>query len=243
MIKPGNSSDRKAPVRRRSWLWLLLVLLIPAFGVIAWLEPDEQDLFELCSTQGKPVIYRSVEAEGYFYGSATDCWGCWNYLENTDYKFIEFTISDQKVWGPIQEPGIYRATRIPAGSPQCDAKLTSFYTKTQRRREEFERNNWCFQLERLDGREARYGYYYEGLGAVSRSPVTGSSITAARSFFLDHERGEILAETTDYGLAKYPFFQVSSFRSRGVCNDFADKLGFRSFNRQEVIKPGREISP
>ncbi len=208
MIKPGNSSDRKALVRRRSWLWLLLVLLIPAFGVIAWLEPDEQDLFELCSTQGKPVIYRSVEAEGYFYGSATDCWGCWNYLENTDYKFIEFTISDQKVWGPIQEPGIYRATRIPAGSPQCDAKLTSFYTKTQRRREEFERNNWCFQLERLDGREARYGYQYRrGWEQLVSSPVTGSSIVSSRLLSWIMRITRYLPKPRTFGLGKISLFR------------------------------------
>ena len=242
MSRVEDASTRKPEGKRRPWRRLLLVLLVPVFLVIAWLEPDEEDLFELCSTQGKPTIYRTVEAEGYFFGSAGDCWGCWNYLENTDYKFIEFTISDEKVWGPINKPGIYRASRIEARSPQCDEKLTAFYTKTQQRREEFERNNWCFQLERFDERRARYGYYHEGLGTLFSSPVTGSSISAARSFFLDHASGDILAETTDYSLVKYPFFQVSSFRSSKVCNDFADQLGFRGVNRQEVIKPGKEHS-
>ena len=216
MVSAENCSDAKARCKRRPWRWLLATLLVSVGVATAWLEPDEDDLFELCSTQGKPTIYRSVVAEGYFYGSATDCWGCWNYLQNTDYKFIEFTISDYRVWGPIQEPGIYRATRIDDGSPQCDEELTAFYTKTQLRREEFKRNNWCFQLERLERMKARYGYYYEGLGVVDASPITGSSISAARSFFMDHENDQILGETTDFGLVKYSFFQVSSFRSRRV---------------------------
>ena len=80
------------------------------------------------------------------------------------------------------------------------------------------------------------------LGVVDASPITGSSISAARSFFIDHENDQILGETTDFGLVKYPFFQVSSFRSRRVCNDFVDRLGHRGLKKQEVIKPGKEIS-
>jgi hypothetical protein len=235
-----DTASRSPRSKRPPLRWVLVALLVPVGFLIAWLEPDEEDLFELCSTQGMPTIYRSVEADGYFFGSVSDCWGCWNYIENTDYKFIEFTISDEKVWGPIKKPGIYRASRIDASSPLCDEELTAFYTKTLQRREEFERNNWCFQLQRFDERQARYGYYHGGLGTLVSSPITGSSISAARSFFVDHESDEILAETTDYSLVKYPFFQVSSFRSSKVCNDFADQLGFRSLNRQEVIKPRRE---
>jgi hypothetical protein len=242
MADGNNASRTRGRGERLRLRWLLGALLVPVGFVIAWFEPNEEDLFELCSTQGMPTIYRSVEAEGYFHGSAKDCWGCWNYLENTDYKFIEFNISDEKVWGPINEPGIYRATRIQAGSPQCDEKLTKFYKKTELRRQSFERNNLCFQLEKFEDRQARYGYYHEGLGAVATNPVTGTTISAARSFFLDHETNETLADTTDYGLTKYPFFQVSSFSTRRVCNDFADQLGLRGLNRQEVIKPRKEHS-
>jgi len=235
----STSLDGKKRKSRRRWLWLLV--LAPAFGVIAWLEPDEEDLFELCSTQGRPTIYRSVEAEGYYDGATEDCWGCWNYLANTDYTFIEFSIIDDKAWGPINEPGIYRASRIPDDSPECDEKLTSFYTKTRLRREEFERRKCCFALEKFDARQARYGYYSEGLGRVSSSPITGSSISASRIYYRDHDNDEILAESTDYALAKYPFFRVSSFRSVKVCNDYIEQLGVRGLDRQEVIKPRRSV--
>ena len=103
MARFEDAATSKPQGKRRPWRRVLVALLIPVGFVIAWLEPDEEDLFELCSTQGKPTIYRTVEAEGYFFGSASDCWGCWNYLENTDYKFIEFNISDEKVWGPIRK--------------------------------------------------------------------------------------------------------------------------------------------
>lgn len=237
----STNRDSSKPKSRRRWLWFGLLVLAPVFVVIAWLEPDEEDLFELCSTQGKPTIYRSVSAEGYYDGAADDCWGCWNYLANTDYTFIEFSITDDKAWGPINEPGIYRASRIPDDSPQCDEKLTNFYTKTRLRREEFERRKWCFALEKFDVRQARYGYYSEGLGRVTSSPITGSSISASRIYYRDNGNGEILAESTDYALAKYPFFRVSSFRSVKVCNDFVDRLGKRGINRQEVIIPSKEL--
>ncbi len=232
----------KKPKSRRRWPWFGLLVLAPVIVVIAWLEPDEEDLFELCSTEGRPTIYRSVVAEGYYDGSAEDCWGCWNYLANTDYTFIEFSITDDKAWGPINEPGIYRASRIPNDSPECDEKLTKFYTKTRLREEEFQRGKLCFALERFDARQARYGYYHEGLGILSRSPITGSSISASRIYYRDHDTDEILAESTDYSLTKYPFFQVSSFRSHKVCNDFVDKLGVRGLDRQEVIKPRRSVN-
>jgi len=240
MARSENGSDTKARCKRRPLRWLLAALLVSVGVVTAWLEPDEDDLFELCSTQGKPTIYRSVEAEGYFDGAAEDCWGCWNYLENTDYKFIEFKISDEKAWGPINEPGIYRVSRISAGSAECDAKLTAYYTKTQLRREEFERNNWCFQLERFDKRQARYGYYQEGLGEVMNSPITGSSISGGRIFFMDHKDDYLLAQSLDFGLTKFPSFEISSFRTRRVCNDFIDQIGKRSLDREEVVKPCKE---
>ena len=218
MARSENGSDTKARCKRRPLRWLLAALLVSVGVVTAWLEPDEDDLFELCSTQGKPTIYRSVEAEGYFDGAAEDCWGCWNYLENTDYKFIEFKISDEKAWGPINEPGIYRVSRISAGSAECDAKLTAYYTKTQLRREEFERNNWCFQVERFDTRQARYGYYSQGLGVIESSPLSRSSISAKRMFYVDHESDEVIAESTNFSLGKYPFIGLSSFRSKKHCN-------------------------
>ena len=243
MADSGDQSSRRNSGKRKSrrrWLWF--GLLVPVFFVIAWLTYCEEGLFEVCSTQGKPTIYRSVVAEGYYDGAADDCWGCWNYLENTDYTFIEFSLSRQRRdFYPITEPGVYRVSRIQAGSPQCHEKLTAYYTKAQMMRDEFERNNWCFQVERFDTRQARYGYYQEGLGTVASSPITGSSISASRIFFLDHKNGEILADSTDFGLGKYPFFQVSSFRSRKVCNDFIDQLGVRGLDRQEVIKPRRSV--
>ncbi len=148
MADMGSESTNRhssKPKSRRGWLWLGL-LVLALFFVIAWLEPDEEDLFELCSTQGRPTIYRSVEAEGYYDGATDDCWGCWGYLANTDYKFIEFSLSETSAGGfdPITEPGIYRVSRIQEGSPQCHEKLTAYYTKTQMMRDEFERNNWCF---------------------------------------------------------------------------------------------------
>ena len=184
---PRDSGKRKS---RRRWLWF--GLLVPVFFVIAWLEPDEEDLFELCSTQGKPTIYRSVVAEGYYDGAADDCWGCWGYLRNTDYKFIEFSLSrKRRHFDPITEPGIYRVSRIQAGSPQCHEKLTAYYTKAQMMRDEFERNNWCFQVERFDTRQARYGYYREGpWEGLRSSPITGSSIAAKRFYFVDHDTEE-----------------------------------------------------
>ena len=188
----------------------------PVFFVIAWLEPDEEDLFELCSTQGKPTIYRSVVAEGYYDGAADDCWGCWNYLENTDYTFIEFSITDDKTWGPINEPGIYRASRISNDSPQCDEKLTRFYTKTRLRREEFEQRKWCFALEKFDTRQARYGYYSEGLGRVRSSPITGSSISARRLYFVTTIQTRFSPNRLSYSLRKYPFFRISSFRQASL---------------------------
>ena len=240
MTRAQDASTRKPQGKRLPWRRLLLALLVPVVLVIAWLEPNEEDLFELCSTQGKPTIYRTVEAEGYFFGSAGDCWGCWNYLENTDYKFIEFTISDEKVWGPINKPGIYRASRIEASSPQCDEKLTAFYTKTQQRREEFERNNWCFQLERFDERRARYGYQYESLGTVTSSPLTGSYISRQRVTYVDFENDEILAEATNFSLGKFPFIHISSFGTEKHCNTFKDELGMRDLPGQAIIKPIKE---
>ena len=245
MAESGDESSRRDSGKRKSrrrWFWLGLLVLAPVSVVIAWLEPDEDDLFELCSTQGRPTIYRSVEAEGYYDGATDNCWGCWGYLRNTDYKFIEFSLSrKRRHFDPITEPGVYRVSRIQAGSPQCHEQLTAYYTRAQMMRDEFERNNWCFQVERFDTRQARYGYYHEGLGKVASSPLTGSSISASRIFFLDHQNGEILADSTDFGLGKYPFFQVSSFRSRKVCNDFIDQLGVRGLDRQEVIKPRRSV--
>ena len=233
-----DSGKRKS---RRRWPWF--GLLVPVFFVIAWLEPDEEDLFELCSTQGKPTIYRSVVAEGYYDGAADDCWGCWGYLRNTDYKFIEFSLSRKRQpFDPITEPGIYRVSRIQAGSPRCHEKLTAYYTKAKMMRDEFERNNWCFQVERFDARQARYGYYREGLGVVASSPVTGSSIAAKRFYFVDHDTEEILAETTSYSLRKYPFFQISSFGSSKHCNTFKDELGMRDLDRQVVINPVKETN-
>ena len=233
-----DSGKRKS---RRRWPWF--GLLVPVFFVIAWLEPDEEDLFELCSTQGKPTIYRSVVAEGYYDGAADDCWGCWGYLRNTDYKFIEFSLSrKRRHFDPITEPGIYRVSRIQAGSPQCHEKLTAYYTKAKMMRDEFERNNWCFQVERFDARRARYGYYREGLGVVASSPVSGSSIAAKRFYFVDHDTEEVLAETTSYSLRKYPFFQISSFGSSKHCNTFKDELGMRDLDRQVVINPVKETN-
>ena len=227
--------------KRRPWRWVLVALLVPIGLVIAWLEPDEEDLFELCSKQGMPTIYRSVEADGYFDGLTNNCWGCWRYLRNTDYKFIEFSLSKKRPdFDPITEPGVYRVSRIEAGSPQCDRELTEYYTEAKIRREEFERNNWCFRVERFNERKARYGYYQQRLGKFAYSPITGSSISAARIYFLDHEADEILAESTEFGLTKYPFFQVSSFQTRRVCSDFRDRLGKRGIDRQEVIKPSKE---
>jgi hypothetical protein len=239
-----GSSDDAATTnprgKRRLWRWVLVALLVLVGFVIAWLEPDEEDLFELCSTQGMPTIYRSVEADGYFFGSVSDCWGCWNYIENTDYKFIEFTISDEKVWGPIKKPGIYRASRIDASSSLCDEELTAYYTKTLQRREEFERNNWCFQLERFDERQARYGYQYQSLGRVISNPFTGSYISGQRIFYFDYQNDEVLAEATNFSLAKYPFIQVSSFVTEKHCNTFKDELGKRDLPGQAVIKPFKE---
>ena len=244
MADSGDQSSRRNSGKRKSrrrWLWF--GLLVPVFFVIAWLEPDEEDLFELCSTQGKPTIYRSVVAEGYYDGAADDCWGCWGYLRNTDYKFIEFSLSRKRQpFDPITEPGIYRVSRIQAGSPQCHEKLTAYYTKAKMMRDEFERNNWCFQVERFDARRARYGYYREGLGVVASSPVTGSSIAAKRFYFVDHDTEEILAETTSYSLRKYPFFQISSFGSSKHCNTFKDELGMRDLDRQVVINPVKETN-
>jgi hypothetical protein len=57
---------------------------------------------------------------------------------------------------------------------------------------------------------------------------------------LDHNTSDVLAQSTDFGLSKYPLFQVSSFRTRRVCNDFKDRLGKRGINRQEVVKPRKE---
>ena len=83
---------------RRLLRWIFLALLVTAFAVVAWLEPDEEDLFELCSTQGKPTIYRTVEAEGYFDGLTDNCWGCWNYLANTDYDSLSSLSKSDQIW-------------------------------------------------------------------------------------------------------------------------------------------------
>jgi len=240
MDSRDDTASRSPRGKRRLWRWVLVALLVSVAFVIAWLEPDEDDLFELCSTQGMPTIYRSVEADGYFFGSVSDCWGCWNYIENTDYKFIEFAISDEKVWGPIKKPGIYRASRIDASSPLCDQELTAYYTKTLQRRGEFERNNWCFQLERFDERQAQYGYQYQSLGRVISNPFTGSYISGQRIFYFDFQKDEVLAEATNFSLAKYPFIQVSSFVTEKHCNTFKDELGNRDLPGQAVIKPFKE---
>ena len=146
MARSENGSDTKARCKRRPLRWLLAALLVSVGVVTAWLEPDEDDLFELCSTQGKPTIYRSVEAEGYFDGLTENCWGCWRYLRNTDYRFIEFSLSKKRLdFDPIREPGIYRISRVPADSSECHAELTDHYSKAQMMREELELNNWCFQ--------------------------------------------------------------------------------------------------
>lgn len=224
---------------RRRWIWFGAIVL--ACVIFAWLEPDEDDLFELCSTQGKPVIYRSVVAEGYYDGATDNCWGCWGYLSNTDYKFIEFSLNKKRLrFDPITEPGIYRVSRIDAGSSSCHEKLTAFYTKTAMQREEFERNNWCFQVERFESRQARYGYYSQGLGVIKSSPLSKSSISANHMFYVDHEMEEVVAEATNFSLGKYPFIGLSSFRNTKHCNTYIDELGPRGLNKQSVVRPFKE---
>ncbi|MEZ5502967.1 MAG: hypothetical protein R3E50_10020 [Halioglobus sp.] len=241
----ADPQDEKRSARKRRKLryrWPAVIGMACLFAFLAWLEPDEDDLFALCSQQGNPTVFRSVNAEGFFYGSAEDCWGCWNYLENTDYKFIEFSISDNKSWGPINEPGIYRASRISTGSVHCHEKLTAFYTRTETGRKLFERNNWCFQLEKFSSRKARYAYYVEDAGTIRSSAVTGSRIYATRIYYFDHDVDEVLAEYTTYSLIKYPFIRISSFATTQSCNDFTREPGQRVLDRQEVIIPVRERS-
>mgnify|MGYP003679676087 CR=1 FL=1 len=217
-----------AEKRKLRVCWVLLGLLVSVTVVVAWFEPDEGDLFELCNTQGKPTVYRTVMAEGYYDGLTDDCWGCYRHLENTGYKFVEFSITTElPEYYPINEPGIYRVSRISSDSQLCHEKLTSSYTKAPIFREQFERNNWCFQVERYSRRQARYGYYFEYLGSVAKSPITGSPITAKRFYLLDHESDDILAETTDYGLTSFPFIQLSSLRSRKSCNSYRKQLGMK----------------
>ena len=241
MTRVQDTSTRKAQGKRLPWRWLSMALLVLLVVVIAWLEPDEEDLFELCSTQGKPTIYRTDQAEGYFDGLTDNCWGCWRYLRNTDYEFIEFSLSKRRLdFDPIREPGIYRVSRIQAGSPECHAELTAYYTKSPMMREEFERNNWCFKVERYESRQARYGYYYQDLGVVSYGPVTGSAIRAQKLFYLDHATDELLAETTNYSLRKYPYIRFSSFGSEKHCNTFKDELGMRDLRGSEIIVPVKE---
>lgn len=232
--------DRSARKRRRRWSWLLLLVGI---GIVSWLEPDRDDLFDMCATQGQPIVHRTVIDDGYFEGSTDDCWNCWNYLRNTDYKFIEFTLSKKRREDePISEPGVYRVSRIDAGSLRCNAELTDHYTKTRLRRELMQSNNWCFQVERLDSRQARYGSYQEGLGIVESSPVTGTSIHAARRYWLDHDSNEVIAEYTNYALTPYSGILPSSSSADSHCNSFFDVLGPRDIKRQDIIQPGEEAT-
>jgi len=234
---PENSHHKRGRGRMRL-VWLAIIGL--AYLVFAWFEPDKEDLFEICRSRGMPAIYRTVTADGYFDGTVENCRGCWRYLENTDYRFIEFPIIRPPSYGPITEAGIYRASRIQAGSPECDVELTASYTKAKIIRKEFERNDWCLKLEKLDSRRARFGYYRENLGALTSSPITGSSIYGTRHYFLDHETGEVLAESTNYTLASFPRFHISSFSSGAHCNTYINQLGPRGLDRQSVILPTSE---
>lgn len=234
-----HSPVRHLTSERRRWFWL--VLLAPIACILAWIEPDEQALYDLCASRGKPVIYQSVQADGYYDGTSDNCWGCWNNLENADYTFIEFSLSRQRqAFDPITSPGIYRVSRIDAGSKNCHEPLTAYYKKTSLRREQMERHNWCFQVERFNSRQARFAYYHQSLGVVRSNPVTGSSISARRMFYVDHQAGRVIAEATNYSLGKYPYFQPSSFGSTKHCNTYIDDLGPRGLNRQAVIVPSRE---
>jgi hypothetical protein len=215
------------------WVFSGLFLLVCA---AVWLEPTEDDLFELCSTQGKPQIYRSVEADGYYYGTTDDCWNCWIYLKNTDYLFIEFSIAEELPnYMPISGPGVYRVSRIESNSEQCDTKLTSHYKQYESTRKLMEDNNWCFKVERFDNRQARYGEYLEFLGTVKSNPISGSAIGRKRVFWLDHKTDEVIAEYTDFSLNSFPLLRFSSFHTRSHCNSFIEKLGPRGIDQQKVM--------
>lgn len=231
----------KAPKRKWRWRLIFSGLLAGFVAVAAYLEPDEEDLLELCRTQGMPVIYRTVVADGYYHGDTDDCWGCWNNLENTDYKFIEFSIGRERAWGPIGEPGIYRVSKIPSNSPQCDEKLTSFQNKTFTGQRELGFGELCFRVEKFESRRARYGYYYKRLGLIYESPITGSAIGSQRMSYVDHGTGQVLAESTNYSLRKYPRIQLSSFVSSKHCNTFMDELGARDQRKQTIIVPIKEM--
>ncbi len=228
MTRVQDASTRKAQGKRRPWRWLLMALLVPVVLVIAWLEPDEEDLFELCSTQGKPTIYRTVEAEGYFDGLTDNCWGCWRYLRNTDYEFIEFSLSKRRLdFDPIK-----RAWNLPC---QPDSGGLSAMPRRADRLLHKDQPRCGKSLSVITGasrssgtmsRQARYGYYRKELGTItSKSSYRLFHYWQTLHLFLTMQTSEILAETTDYGLNKYPHFRSVRFASISFCNDFYDRIG------------------
>jgi hypothetical protein len=100
-----------------------------------------------------------------------------------------------------------------------------------------EENHWCFQLERFDERQARFGMYREYLGEVTSSPFSGSTISAKRGYWLDHKNGDMIAEYTDYSLTSFPHFKPSSFQTPMHCNSFIDQLGPRGLDIHDVLRP------
>lgn len=219
-------------IRRRTYAAIVAVMV-----VAVWAEPDVDDLYEMCTTLKKPAVYRTIEAAGYYDGRGElYCGSCWRLIGGTNFDFVEFSYTPSERNSPIEEPGIYRARKVPAASIDCDAKITNNYVREDPRRVESPEGKWCFALDKIETPEARYGQYYEWLGTVGFNQGLIKRISEERYYFVDHDNDEVVAEAVNYVLDLSPWLQLGQPINGKTCNLFYTELGRWDLHRDQVIK-------
>jgi len=181
------------------------------------------ELKRLCEKDAGLIIYKTVEAEGY-YDSTRKGETLW-VLVASDYNFMEFCNLDPEK-PSFDEPGCWRLTKVSRETGQCNERVD----KSLRRNgsdssREFREQN-CIAVEKIEKPEAQYSYHSVPKQWLDKNGK--SEFRRSDAYIEDVATSEILGRFVSYSYNEKP-----RHTSPTSCNRFGDK--FPSYAEANLI--------
>jgi hypothetical protein len=136
---------------------VILCLLVISCSSCSSEKEGMDKLRELCEKDAGLIIYKTVEADGYYDAYANSSIA--GRLVKSEYKFFEFCDDAPSRFNMIPDAGCFRVKRVRRDSGQCnkkiDERLSEFIVDPY---PEFLKK-FCISVEKIDKPMARYSYH------------------------------------------------------------------------------------
>ena len=150
----------------------------------------EKELDELCRKDAGSVIYKQVEADGFYYESCTD--NCWHDMMASGFSFIEMNNQKDR-HRYLPEKGFWHIYISNDNDPNCNKKMTDNYNSDGLK------SNQCFAVSKIKKPTARYAHVMD-TNIIELDNYNKSIITRYIYQIKDRKNNEVLAETITYRL-------------------------------------------